>query len=94
MPAERRHLVADRFARAGWKQHDRIATLDDMANHVALLPAEFGMAEDFVQDVMGAGAEVEQAQFASVSRGWPLIRQPPPVVIPAKAGTQGQDLRQ
>ena len=58
--AQRRDLVADRFAGAGRKQHHRIAALDDVVDHRLLLAAEFGMAEDLVQHIariVGEGQE-------------------------------------
>ncbi len=73
MPAERWHLVADRLAGAGGKQHDGVPAGDDVVDDIALLPTEFGVAEDLVQDVVGIGTKVEQGHGAAVSRDEPTV---------------------
>ena len=44
-PAQRRHLVADRFAGPGREQHHRIAAIGDVADHVFLLAPERSVPE-------------------------------------------------
>jgi len=52
---DRRDLVAQRLAAAGGHQHQRVATVDQVADDLLLVAAEFPIAEHPAQDFPGAG---------------------------------------
>ena len=58
-----RNLVAQRLAAAGGHQHQRIAAVRHVLDDLLLLPAEGGIAENALQDVVGkhGGAECRRS---------------------------------
>ena len=52
LPGNRRNLIAQRLAAAGWHQHQRIAAFQYMVDDGRLRAAKVGIAKDFAQDVL------------------------------------------
>jgi hypothetical protein len=51
LPHQRRNLITQRLAAAGWHQHQRITTLDHMVNDGLLLAAEIRVTENSLKNV-------------------------------------------
>ena len=60
-PAESRNLIAHRLAGAGGEQHDGVAAVDDVADHILLLAAKRGVAEDVAQHRQGIARRLGSA---------------------------------
>ena len=70
MADDRRDLVAQALAAAGRHQHQRVAAAGDVVDDGFLQAAEFGVAEDLVQDLRRGGHGGDGVEEGSLS-SWP-----------------------